>query len=146
VIDKDHRKVADHILKTAHKVVTTERGNQHGGAEDSFQMIADLWMVYLNHTNRPNPLLETRPSRIVITPKDVALMMDMLKTARHTYGDPMNEDNFVDKAGYTGLAAALAGIKTPEGKMDDATLSVLARNLAPKAEITTKHTEIAGQN
>lgn len=111
--DSDHRKVASHILQTAHKVVTTERGNQHGGAEDSFQMIADLWMVYLNNTNRPDPTLNTRPGRIIITPKDVAMMMDLLKTARHTHGDPSNEDNFVDKAGYTGLAAALAGITAP---------------------------------
>jgi hypothetical protein len=111
--DKDHRASAAHILRTANHVVTTERGNQHGGAEDSFQMIADLWMVYLNNTNRPNPLLDTRPGRIIITPKDVALMMDLLKTARHVHGDPLNADNFVDKAGYTSLAGALAGIPAP---------------------------------
>lgn len=109
--DQDHRQTATHILYTANKVVTTERGGQHGGAEDSFQMIADLWMVYLNHTNGLQAQRYEEKFGILITPKDVALMMDMLKTARHTYGDPSNEDNFVDKAGYTGLAAALAGIK-----------------------------------
>jgi len=40
--DKDHRAVATNVLFTANSVVTTERGGQHGGAEDSFQMIADM--------------------------------------------------------------------------------------------------------
>lgn len=147
--DNDHRKMASHILDTARKVVTTERGNQHGGAEDSFQMIADLWMVYLNNTNRPNPLLNTQPSRIIITPKDVALMMDLLKTARHVHGDPMNDDNFVDKGGYTALAAALAGIKTPEDtkadeirRVEDAAGRALAQKLAPRDVPVTKTLEL----
>jgi hypothetical protein len=150
--DNDHRKVATHILTTANKVVTTERGNQHGGAEDSFQMIADLWMVYLNNTNRRNPLLDTAPSRIIVTPKDVALMMDLLKTARHTHGDPLNDDNFVDKAGYTGLAAALAGVMTPEAraaheaeKMDRMTSEALARKLAPRQVPETKTLEVGNE-
>lgn len=141
--------MASHILDTARKVVTTERGNQHGGAEDSFQMIADLWMVYLNNTNRPNPLLNTQPSRIIITPKDVALMMDLLKTARHVHGDPMNDDNFVDKGGYTALAAALAGIKTPEDtkadeirRVEDAAGRALAQKLAPRDVPVTKTLEL----
>lgn len=149
--DNDHRKVATHILTTANKVVTTERGNQHGGAEDSFQMIADLWMVYLNNTNRPNPLLETAPSRIIVTPKDVALMMDLLKTARHTHGDPLNDDNFVDKGGYTALAAALAGVKTPEQKeaevaaaMDRMTTAAIAAKFAAEMGRKVPETKTLG--
>jgi hypothetical protein len=153
--DSDHRKVASHVLHTAHKVVTTERGNQHGGAEDSFQMIADLWMVYLNNTNRGS----CSSLGIVITPKDVAMMMDLLKTARHVHGDPMNDDNFIDKAGYTGLAAALAGILVPteapastkpaaqpvaEHDAEAAATRAIAKAFAH--EIVTKHTEIHGQD
>lgn len=103
--DQDHRRTATHVLFTANKVVTTERGGQHGGAEDSFQMIADLWATYLNNTNHY--------SELKITPKDVAQMMVLLKIARNVHGQ-LKEDDFVDQAGYTGLAAALAGIKAPD--------------------------------
>lgn len=149
--DNDHRKVATHILTTANKVVTTERGNQHGGAEDSFQMIADLWMVYLNNTNRS--VLTGSSIGIKITPKDVALMMDLLKTARHIHGDPLNDDNFVDKGGYTALAAALAGVQTPEAKaaateaaMDRMTTSALAQKLAPRDVPVTKTLELGNKD
>lgn len=106
--DKDHRNTAAYILASAHKVVTTERGNQHGGAEDSFQMIADLWATYLNNTPK-NITME----RIEVTAYDVAQMMSLLKIARAVHGDPLNDDNYVDASGYQSLAAAIAGVKAP---------------------------------
>lgn len=108
--DKDHREAASYVMKAAHIVVTTERGNQHGGAEDSFQMIADMWGVYLRNTIAQSG---ADVSHVKVTPKDVAQMMVLLKIARHTHGDPSNADNFIDAIGYTGLAAALAGIQAP---------------------------------
>lgn len=108
--DKDHRNTATYILASAHKVVTTERGNQHGGAEDSFQMIADLWATYLNNTNRN----VNQPADLVrVTAYDVAQMMSLLKIARAVHGDPLNDDNYVDASGYQSLAAAIAGVKAP---------------------------------
>lgn|GEM_PF-6761499 len=140
---------AGYILKTAHSVVTTERGNQHGGAEDSFQMIADLWSTYLTNTNN---MSGARSPAVFITPKDVALMMDLLKTARHVHGNPLNEDNFVDKAGYSSLAASMAGIKPKEtptamtdrlvaksgvdltsAQLDTSSVAAIARSLAPRS-------------
>lgn len=97
--------VVTEVLGRANTVVTKERGATHGDTEQSFEMIAQLWEVYLNHTTG------NRSLGVNVTAKDVAMMMDLLKTARHTYGDPLNMDNFVDKGGYTGIAASLAGIK-----------------------------------
>ena len=159
--DQDHRKVATYILGTANKVVTTERGGQHGGAEDSFQMIGHFWSVYLTNTNSQRGV-----PGINITPKDVAQMMVLLKIARNVHGQ-LKDDDFVDQAGYTALAAALAGIQAPEAvavaatkpaapdsrntlqaELDrqaeaEATLAI-AKVFAPKdATITHKHTEIA---
>lgn len=112
--DKDHRNVAAHVLDTAKKVVTTERGNQHGGAEDSFKMIGDLWSTYLSNTG-DNQLPGNEGMRITVTAYDVAQMMTLLKIARAVHGDPLNEDNYVDASGYQSLAAAIGGVKKPEG-------------------------------
>lgn len=164
--DQDHRKTATYVLHTANKVVTTERGGQHGGAEDSFAMIGQLWQTYLRNTNN---VRAQYASEIVITPKDVAQMMVLLKIARNVHGQ-LKDDDFVDQAGYTALAAALAGIQAPatgevagpkpvppapgtppaayrgseQEQMDAASTRAIAQAFAPKDEtITHKHTEIA---
>lgn len=101
----DDRAIAGQVLKDAFNVITTERGNQHGGAENSFQMIADDWTTYLKHV-----MLFRYGVRIdlVITPADVALMMVRLKQARAVYGNPNNPDNAIDAAGYTALGYMLS--------------------------------------
>lgn len=131
--DKDHRKTADHILKTAHKVVTTERGGQHGGAEDSFQMIADLWQTYLRNTKA-----NFDSNIMAVDAYDVAQMMTLLKVARAVHGNVMNEDNYVDAAGYQSLAAAIAGIKAPV--VQEPTTS---RNASPEVEVKSDTRKIA---
>jgi hypothetical protein len=107
---------AINVMGAAAKVVGSERGNQHGGAENSFQMIADFWSTYLTNTNRmayysPQPSQHIDVPDIIIRQEDVALMMDLLKTARRVHGDPKNADNFVDKVGYSALAAGLGGVE-----------------------------------
>lgn len=106
---------AVNVMGAAAKVVGSERGNQHGGAENSFQMIADFWSTYLTNTNRmayhsPHPSKHVDVPDIIISAQDVAMMMDLLKTARRVHGDPMNADNFIDKVGYSALAAGLGGV------------------------------------
>jgi len=75
-----------------------QRLKDHGNTERSFQMIADLWSVYINHSFTSRGDLKLRPY-------DVAQMMSMVKKARSVYG--FTEDNFVDDAGYAALAAML---------------------------------------
>lgn len=123
--DKDQRIVASHILKTANTVVTTERGNQHGGAEDSFAMIAKLWQTYLNNSNKHEAFVG-----VDVTAYDVAQMMTLLKVARAVHGNPLNEDNYVDAAGYQSLAASIAGVKVPTGEISTAAMVQVANELA----------------
>ena len=42
-----------------------------------------------------------------ITADDVAIMMILLKISRHTQGEKINIDNFVDMAGYAAIAGEI---------------------------------------
>lgn len=96
----DNRKVAAAILAKAKETVTTLRPGVHGSAENSFAMIGEMWEVYLRHINK------VRGNQSIL-PQDVAQMMVTLKQCRAVYGDQTNDDNFVDAAGYIGLAGML---------------------------------------
>lgn len=98
----DNREVAHRIVVDAAKTIIKDRPGVHGSAENSFQMIGDLWTSYLNHT------MAVRSTAVKIMPQDVAQMMVMLKIARAVYGDPFNEDNYVDAVGYSALAGMLS--------------------------------------
>lgn len=100
----DNREVARKLLLTAGKTILQERMGLHGSAENSFQMIGDMWSAYIEH------LIFVRHSvkvRIALQPVDVSQMMVQLKQARALYGDPANADNFVDAIGYVALAGML---------------------------------------
>lgn len=89
----DHRKVGRAgILDEAKKCVCGDREEDYGSPENSFGLIGQLWTVYLD---------------TLVTSKDVAMMMALLKIARTKGGDKM--DNFVDLAGYAACAGELAG-------------------------------------
>lgn len=96
----DNRKVAAELLSAAGRTVLKERPGVHGSAENSFQMIGDMWTIYLSH------VFQIR-GKVQINPVDVAQMMSMLKKARAIYGDVTNMDNFVDDIGYSALAGML---------------------------------------
>ena len=85
------------ILEAARVCVCGEREQDYGSPEDSFALIASLWTVYLNTP---------------ITPKDVAMMMALLKVARIKRGD--KADSFVDLAGYAACAGEIAGKENHE--------------------------------
>lgn len=105
----DKREIAASILHTASKIVSSERKNQHGDAENSFHMIAALWRAYL--TGRPGE----------IDARDVAHMMALLKIARSVHGDASHADHYVDAAGYAALAGMLARVEMQRytGVFDD---------------------------
>lgn len=96
------------ILEEAVRIVTGERQNQYGDAEDSFGLIAGLWGDYLNHP---------------VSSKDVALMMILLKVAREKGGNG-KADNWVDIAGYAacgGEIATAAKVEKPKDYLKTAT-------------------------
>lgn len=84
--------VRERVLDDARRIVTKDRENQYGAPEDNFGVIADLWTAYLD---------------IEVEPKDVALMMALLKIARESTGTG-KYDNLVDGIGYFACAAELA--------------------------------------
>jgi elongation factor P--beta-lysine ligase len=85
-------------LLTAASAALAQKGDQHGDTEASFTMIAELWTVYIKHVAIIRGWTEVDSS-------DVAQMMVMLKIARSAYGS--GDDNYVDAAGYTGIAGML---------------------------------------
>lgn len=80
------------VLDAAATRLTEEKVETSGPHEATFLMIARLWAAYL---------------KVPVSPRDVAVMMVMLKASRVKCAPYPSDDNFVDMAGYAGLAADL---------------------------------------
>ena len=99
------------VLMETLKTITQDRQDQYGQPEDSFGTISEFWSTYLT-ARRRDVVIETgeydrrEVVAVAITPKDVAMLMDLLKTAREAHGH--KHDNLVDKAGYSAIAAELS--------------------------------------
>lgn len=91
------------ILESAKKCVCGEREQEYGEPEDNFETIGLLWGIYLRAAH---PELKTVFAQNDVTPKDVAMMMALLKVARASNGDKL--DSFVDLAGYAACAGEIA--------------------------------------
>lgn len=79
----------EECLKMADRCVNGERDEQYGSPENNFQLIANLWMNYI----------DAKGWTIEIASHDVACMLALLKIARIATGQP-KEDNWIDLAGY----------------------------------------------
>lgn len=95
----------EQILRTAEKCVCGKREQDYGTPESNFGLIARLWEDYLGRV-------------IEITPKDVAMMMSLLKIARIKSGGGTG-DSFVDLAGYAACGGELAETEGDEEVNDD---------------------------
>ncbi len=84
----------DEILATASRLVTGERRDAHGEAEDSFRQVAGLWGAYFDF-------------RYIFGPQDVAAMMVLFKIGRQMQNHE-HADNYVDMAGYVALWGEMA--------------------------------------
>lgn len=80
------------ILDTAKHIITLDRAATHGGAEDSFGTIAQMWSAYLGGD---------------ITEHDVCAMMMLLKVAR-IKGNPKHLDSWLDAAGYAAIGGEIS--------------------------------------
>jgi hypothetical protein len=87
----------EEFIYQARDVITTDRNNQYGEAENTFAIIADMWTAYLK-TN--------------LKPEDVAAMMILMKVARMTHG--FKADNWVDVIGYAALGGEIASRRAGE--------------------------------
>ena len=94
-------------LRTALDLTGGGRAKQHGDKKQNHQNIADLWNAYFSRNSAaPDGATEWR-SPIIFSAHDVAIMMCLLKIARLKSGTH-NPDNYVDLAGYAGIAAEIA--------------------------------------
>jgi hypothetical protein len=81
----------DEALARAQSLVSSERAEQYGSAEENFTRVARLWSAAFGWE---------------VTLADVPLAIDLLKTAR-LISNPHHLDSWVDKAGYAALGAEL---------------------------------------
>ena len=84
---------AQDVCRRAADLVAGGRARLHGDARAVHASIAALWSAYLGTP---------------ITARDVALMMVLLNVARTKTG-AFNLDDYVDAAGYAGIAVEVAG-------------------------------------
>lgn len=89
-------------LEEAGTLVRFSRATDYGDANENFSRIAALWSSIGIQRNGEQ-----------IAGSDVALMMILLKVARHA-GNP-KDDNWVDIAGYAALGAELDANEGQDG-------------------------------
>lgn len=94
------------ILDAAKNIVNGERDQQYGTPEDSFEVIAELWRIYIQAS------CVGAGTAVCLLSDDVAAMMALLKIARISTGQS-KADNWVDLAGY---AACGGEIQTGGGE------------------------------
>jgi hypothetical protein len=79
------------VLRTAEKLITHARAEQHGSMKANFECIGRYWGIHLGRE---------------VTANDVAIMMALLKVAR-LKSNPANMDNWIDACGYLALGGEL---------------------------------------
>jgi len=82
---------ANEIINKAAEIVAGDREKSYGDKVQNHKNIADLWSAYLG---------------VPISPGQAAIMMLLLKVARTKTGSG-TEDNYVDMAGYAGVAGEI---------------------------------------
>ena len=78
------------VLEEANALTAGDRQQAYGDPADVYGPVADMWQAYLDALDVDNCLM--------LTPKDVMLMMALLKIGRE--GSREKRDNLVDAAGY----------------------------------------------
>lgn len=89
---------ASEICATAAELVSGDRQTTHGDKKENHENIAKLWSAYLAIRREPGAPLDAQ---------DAALMVALLKIARTQTGSH-NIDDYVDLAGYAGVAGEIA--------------------------------------
>lgn len=95
---------ASDILDIASKLVSGDRAVQHGDKMVNFRNTARMWEAHLWDKLKPGER---------ITPEDAAMMMVLFKIAR-TKSGTYNPDDYIDGAGYLGIAGEIAAATQQE--------------------------------
>jgi len=83
-------------LLQAKETICGERQDSYGNPENSFNIIAQYWSIYIANRSAGH--------KSSITPLDVANMMVLFKQARKL-GQIHCRDNYIDSIGYEAIAA-----------------------------------------
>ena len=78
-------------LDAAKQCVCSDRDQQYGSPAVNMKKIAEFWTTYKS---------------VEFSPKDVGVMMDLLKIARISSGQS-KDDNYIDACGYLSLSCEL---------------------------------------
>ena len=84
-------------LHAAEKAVNGDRQGDYGTPENNFKNIAGFWSLYLSSKLNKD---------ITLQPVDVAVLLDLMKTAR-LIQSPGKTDTWIDKAGYAACGAEI---------------------------------------
>lgn len=90
------------ILDNALKCVNGDRDLQYGNPEDSFKLVAQFWMSYLDGCG-----CVPEGSNVMLRSEDVAAMLALLKIARIA-GGQAKDDNWIDLAGYAACGGEIS--------------------------------------
>lgn len=102
----EERNLRAEMLHIAGDIVSNDRNKAYGQPEDNFQNIADYWNVYIR---------VRYGAQFQLTNVDVALMHDLMKTARLTT-NPHHSDSWIDKAGYSACGFQCAMLEANKTK------------------------------
>lgn len=89
----DLKPIRAHVLETALDLTCGDRNKQYGDPLENHTDIARFWSAYLGQPE-------------AITPKDVAVMMALVKIARSKMPNP-HRDNYIDAAAYLAIAGEI---------------------------------------
>ena len=103
------------VLEEAIRCVCTDRNEQYGEPEDSFEVIAGLWNSYVESTCIRGGGFCIDGGDVCIDGGDVAIMMALFKIGRMITSADHKRDTFVDAAGYIACAAQILLPKEEEG-------------------------------
>lgn len=93
------------ILVQAENCVNGAREQDYGSPENNFSTIAKFWNTYIGAAHPGSVFMPGYES--ILTAKDVAMMMALLKVARIAAGGGSG-DSYVDLAGYAACAGEIA--------------------------------------
>lgn len=100
----------EETLDAAKQMVCGHREQDYGTPENNFQVIADLWNVYLQNCiyHAPSFVSGKEEIKVHISPFDVAIMMSLFKHGRIISGSA-TDDSLVDACGYLACGAEIEG-------------------------------------
>lgn len=101
----------EEILDEAKRLITQDRQEQYGDAEQNYKVVGELWGAYIlsNIKSRRFTIFDTEGEEVetlIITPAIVLTMLALMKLGREVSGNH-KDDNFVDAAGYIALSGEI---------------------------------------